>query len=121
MRQPLLAALLFVAVAVNAQPTAPAARTAAASSPNMPKAAMPHDMKHSMMGGMDQMQKMPSSGDVDKDFALMMKMHHQQGVKMAQMELDHGKSEPMKEMARKIIAAQNQEITAFDRWLATQK
>ena len=118
MRKPLIAALLLIAAAVNAQPMAP---TAASASTSRPKSAMPHDMKHSMMDGMDQMQKMPMSGDVDKDFAMMMKVHHQQAVKMAQMELDHGKSEPMKEMARKIIAAQNQEISAFDRWLATQK
>jgi uncharacterized protein (DUF305 family) len=102
----------------------------AASSPhksNMSHGAMqhgdgaPHDMKQSMMNGMEGMHKMSMTGDVDKDFAMMMKMHHQQGVKMAQMELSHGKSSAMKAMAKKIIAAQNKEITQLDNWLAKQK
>ena len=70
-----------------------------------------------MMGGMEKMQHMKSAGDTDKDFAMMMKMHHQQALDMAQMELDHGKSEEMKAMAKKIIAAQKKEIAEFDRWL----
>ena len=40
-------------------------------------------MKEAMMTGMDSMQKMPMSGDTDKDFAMMMKMHHQQALNMA--------------------------------------
>jgi len=79
------------------------------------------DMKQSMMSGMDSMQKMPMSGDTDKDFAMMMKIHHQGAVDMAEMELAHGKSPVMKAMAKKIIAAQKKEIAEFDRWLATQK
>ncbi len=78
-------------------------------------------MKKSMMTGMDGMQKMSMSGDTDKDFAMMMKMHHQQGVEMAEMELANGKSPAMKTMARNIIAAQKKEIAQFDKWLATQK
>ena len=64
---------------------------------------------------------MAMTGDTDKDFAMMMKMHHQQGVEMAQMEIDHGKSPAMKKMAKKIISAQNKEIRQFDQWLAKQK
>ena len=78
-------------------------------------------MKHSMMGSMDGMKNMPMSGDPDKDFAMMMKIHHQGAVDMAEMELAHGKSPAMKDMARKIIAAQKKEIAQFDRWLAAQK
>ena len=80
-----------------------------------------NDMKQSMMTSMDSMQKMQMSGDTDKDFAMMMKMHHQQGVEMAQMELAHGKSPAMKAMARQIIAAQKKEIAQFEQWLAKQK
>lgn len=93
----------------------------------MPSKDMQHSMmgsdgmKQSMMKSMDGMQKMPMSGNTDKDFAMMMKMHHQQGVEMAQMELMHGKSSAMKSMAKQIIAAQNKEIDRFDRWLAKQK
>lgn len=79
------------------------------------------DMMDSMIKGMGGMQKMQMSGETDKDFAMMMKMHHQQGVEMAQMELAKGKSAEMKAMAKSIIAAQNQEIVKFDQWLARQK
>ena len=82
---------------------------------------MPTDMRGAMMKGMDSMQKMPMSGDVDKDFAMMMKMHHQQALDMAQMELAQGKSTEMKAMARKIITAQKKEIAQFDAWLAKVK
>ena len=79
------------------------------------------DMKKSMTAGMDSMQKMPMSGDTDRDFAMMMKMHHQQGVDMARMQIAHGKSPAMKKMAKQIVTAQNKEIREFDLWLAKQK
>ena len=79
------------------------------------------DMKASMMMGMEGMQKMSMSGDTDKDFATMMKMHHQQALNMAEMELANGKSAEMKAMAKQIIAAQKKEIAQFDKWLAKQK
>ena len=59
----------------------------------MPSKGMQHSMmgsdgmKQSMMKGVDGMQKMQMTGDSDKDFAMMMKMHHQQGVEMAQMQI----------------------------------
>lgn len=76
------------------------------------------DMKQTMMMGMEGMQKMSMSGDTDRDFAMMMKMHHQQALNMAEMELKQGKSPEMKAMAKRIIAAQKKEIAQFDRWLA---
>ena len=79
------------------------------------------DMQKSMMSGMDKMQKMPMSGNTDKDFAMMMKLHHQQALNMAEMELANGKSAEMKAMAKQIIAAQRKEIAQFDKWLAKQK
>jgi uncharacterized protein (DUF305 family) len=52
---------------------------------------------------------------------MMMQLHHQQAVEMAEMEIAQGKSPAMKTMARQIIAAQKKEIAAFDAWLAKQK
>jgi uncharacterized protein (DUF305 family) len=71
--------------------------------------------------GMDGMSKMSMSTDPDKNFAMMMKMHHQKAIEMAQKELANGKSAEMKAMAKKIIAAQKHEIADFDQWLAQQK
>lgn len=78
-------------------------------------------MKSSMMMGMDSMNKMAMTGDTDKDFATMMKIHHQQAVDMSEMQLAHGKSPTMKTMARNIISAQKKEVAMFDQWLAKQK
>ena len=105
------------------------AQTAPAMAPsaNMPMGQMheggagQHDIKASMMIGMDGMQKMPMSDDTDKDFAMMMKLHHQQALNMAEMELANGKSSEMKAMAKQIIVAQKKEIAQFDKWLAEQK
>ena len=109
-----------------------AATQAQTVKPAMPSASMPQmqmqkgmagsgDMKQSMMMGMDSMQKMQMSGNTDKDFAMMMKIHHQGALEMAEMELAQGKSPEMKAMAKKIIAAQKKEIAEFDKWLAKQK
>ena len=117
-----LTAIWHVSAPAQAQ-TAPAmAPSASMPMGQMHKgAAGAHDMKASMMMGMDGMQKMTMSGDTDKDFAMMMKMHHQQALNMAEMELANGKSAEMKAMAKQIIVAQKKEIAQFDKWLAKQK
>lgn len=61
---------------------------------------------------------MAMTGDTDYDFAMMMRMHHEKGVKMAQKELDKGKDPDMRAAAKKIVEAQKKEIAEFDKWLA---
>ncbi len=73
------------------------------------------------MGMRKHMDAMKSSGDIDQDFAAMMRIHHQGAVDMAEMELKKGKDPQMKQMAKEIIAAQNKEIAQFDQWLAQHK
>lgn len=116
-----MAALWLSSTTVQAQPAMPMPAEVSAPKAGMHSGMMgPADMKQSMKAGMDGMQQMHSSGDTDKDFAMMMKMHHQQALDMAEMELAHGKSIELKAMARKIIAGQKKEIAQFDRWLAKQ-
>lgn len=62
--------------------------------------------------------QMKMTGDQDYDFAMMMRMHHVQGVKMAQKEIDKGKDPDMRAAAKKIVEAQKKEISEFDKWLA---
>jgi len=117
-----LTALWLASAPAQAQTAPPMAPSASMPMGQMHKGANgSHDMKASMMMGMDGMQKMQMSGDTDKDFAMMMKMHHQQALNMAEMELANGKSPEMKSMAKQIIAAQKKEIAQFDKWLAKQK
>jgi uncharacterized protein (DUF305 family) len=89
--------------------------------PGMSGMAAGGDMHGSMMGMMKSMESMKTTGDPDRDFAMMMKMHHQGAIDMAQMELKSGKDASLKAMAKKIIAAQQKEIKEFDQWLAKHK
>lgn len=87
--------------------------------PPMPHASMPQagmkgamagDMKQSMTAGMEQMQQMTMSGNTDKDFAMMMKIHHEGALDMAELQLANGKSPELKAMAKRTIAAQKMDI-----------
>ena len=61
---------------------------------------------------------MSMSGDPDKDFASMMIMHHGDGINMAKMQVQHGMSATLKQMAKKSIDEQTKEIGEFKKWLA---
>lgn len=88
---------------------------------NMPGMAAGGDMRSSMMGMMKSMDAMKMTGDTDRDFAMMMKVHHQGAIDMAQFELEHGKDPKMRAMAKQIIKAQQKEIAEIDRWLGKRK
>ncbi len=99
-----LALLATVGGACNSS-TEPAASTTTTTSKPMDHAGgSPSEQMHSMM--MQPMKNMNMSGNVDKDFATMMADHHQQGVDMARVEIEHGQSAEMKKMAQMIIDTQ---------------
>ena len=75
------------------------------------------DLKPMMMDMQDKMSAMKSSGNVDVDFAMMMRVHHQSAISMAEAELQNGKNPQMRVMAKDIIRAQKKEIAAFDKFL----
>lgn len=66
--------------------------------------------------GKGQQMRMPMSGNVDKDFAMMMSMHHQNAIDMIDVFAKHGKSPELKAMAMKMKAAQSQEIKQLARF-----
>jgi Domain of unknown function (DUF305) len=88
---------------------------------DMSKAMDSMEMHNSMMKGMKDMESMPASGDTDRDFAMMMKKHHQSALDMANVELQHGKDPNLRTMAKGIITSQTKEIKEFDNWLAKHK
>jgi uncharacterized protein (DUF305 family) len=59
-----------------------------------------------------------STGDVDRDFALMMIPHHRGAVEMAQAELRYGHNEQLRRLAQGIIVEQQQEIVVINQALA---
>jgi uncharacterized protein (DUF305 family) len=74
-----------------------------------------------MMQGMRGMRDMKPTGDIDKDFALLMKLHHEQALLMARAELKYGKSPRLKEMAEEIIDTQKEQIEMFENWLQRER
>lgn len=79
------------------------------------------ELTKSMQESQAKMQSMTMKGDTDHDFAEMMRMHHQAGVKMAEIELEHGTDPALKKMAQKIIASQKKDTKEFDHWLQEHK
>jgi uncharacterized protein (DUF305 family) len=53
------------------------------------------------------------TGDVDKDFVVMMIPHHQGAIDMAKAVLRYGKNEQVRRLAQEIIIEQEQEIAAM--------
>jgi len=74
--------------------------------------------KMETMDAMDEkMKEMKMTGNTDKDFAMMMIIHHQIAVTMAEGEVSNGQHPEIKNMAQQMIADQNKEITEFQSWL----
>ena len=77
----------------------------------------PMKMHMTMQESQKKMSEMQMSGDADRDFAMMMREHHQHGIDMAKAEVESGKDPEMVKEAKKIIASQQKDIQKFDAWL----
>ena len=110
-----VASLAWAAVAVAA-PTAMAQTQA--HQQHGTSASSPMDMKSMMKEMNDKMNSMPMTGKPDIDFAMMMRVHHEGAIHMAQAELKAGKEPQMRKMAQKVISAQKKEIVELDKFLA---
>ena len=108
-------ALLLPAAYAQTQEAMPAMHGRMAASPAL---AGGMDMKAMMKDMSGKMSSMPMSGDQDVDFAMMMRIHHQGAIDMANAELSNGKDPQMKKMAKAIISAQKREIAQFDAYVA---
>jgi uncharacterized protein (DUF305 family) len=78
------------------------------------------DFKQAQMDMMKNM-TMEFSGDADVDFARSMIPHHQGAIDMAKLELKYGKDPELRQMAEKIIKAQEKEQKDFKAFLQKQK
>lgn len=74
-----------------------------------------------LMDGMEEMNKQMMTGmmaeDIDVAFVCGMIPHHQSAVNMAKAELAHGDDEWAKDLAQKVIDAQQEEISDMLTWL----
>lgn len=117
-----VAALAVLSFAAQAQSSAmPHAMPKAGEMPAQSGMSAPGmDMKSMMADMNEKMTMMKPSGNVDVDFAMMMRVHHQSAITMAEAELQNGKDPQMRAMAKNIINAQKKEIAVFDKFLAKQ-
>ena len=76
------------------------------------------DMQAMMKANDEKMASMKMTGDPDVDFAMMMRVHHQGAIDMAEAELRDGKNAQMRKLAKDIVAAQKREIAQLDKFLA---
>lgn len=69
-------------------------------------------------GGMSGEMQMESSGDADIDFARAMIVHHEGAIDMSKTVLAEGDDPDIRGLASRIVAAQEEEITFLEAWLA---
>ena len=62
------------------------------------------------------MQGMKMTGDVDRDFAAMMAIHHRQAIRMAEIEIANGSNAKLKAMAEKMRKDQAAEIKKLEQF-----
>jgi uncharacterized protein (DUF305 family) len=75
------------------------------------------ELHQAMSKSMQEMHSMNMTGDIDRDFATMMRHHHQSGIEMARVQARDGKDPELRRQAQKIIDSQKKEIAELDRWL----
>lgn len=71
-----------------------------------------------MHTNMAQMNAMKMTGDADHDFAMMMSMHHQGAIDMANQELKSGIDQTIKAMAQTITTSQTKEKAQLAQFLS---
>jgi uncharacterized protein (DUF305 family) len=74
-----------------------------------------------MKSSKSKMQTTKTSGDIDKDFATLMSMHHQQGIEMAKLEKQYGKDTKLKPMAERIMMEHEKDVKELKNWMQNNK
>jgi len=78
-------------------------------------------LKESIDKMMSQMKSMTPTGDPDNDFAMMMMVHHQGAVDMAQVQINNGTDTSLVAIARHIDSTSKKQIAELDSFLVKNK
>lgn len=113
MKQWAIGIVLAAAGAAWAAPPPPPPPGQAAAPPPASTQAFQNAMDK-MHGGMD----VTYTGDADRDFVAGMIPHHQGAIDMAQVELQYGRDPKIRQLAARIISAQEHEIEMMKAWAA---
>lgn len=70
---------------------------------------------------MNDMNQLPLTGDPDRDFALLLKSHHQGGIDLAQAQLRIGTDNALKDVAQQIVQTQKPEVESLQAYLDSIK
>jgi hypothetical protein len=96
----------------------PASPPSAAQEPGLPDGPFYRANGIAMERMHAEMHRGPWSGDIDRDFLVMMIPHHQGAVDMAELLLRYGRDPLVRMIAEKVIAGQQTEISAMRARLA---
>jgi uncharacterized protein (DUF305 family) len=74
-----------------------------------------------MRAAMERMQRdmaaMPMTGDADRDWAMMMRRHHEAAIEMSRAHHGAGRDREIERMAQKAIEDQTRDIRQIDEWM----
>lgn len=113
MKRPILILLALFAIAVGATMLYLGQRDrghAAARPAPAPASGPSAEMMGAMHRMHDAVNKVPMTGDIDRDFVALMVPHHQSAVEMARVYLEHGKDPELRRLSENVIASQEAEI-----------
>ena len=113
-----LALALLQPMAWGQSPANPASAAGSSSMQGSGMGKQGMDMQAMMKDNSDKMASLKMTGNADVDFAMMMRVHHQGAIDIAEAELRDGKNAQMRKMAKDMIAAQKNEIAQFEKFLA---
>lgn len=74
------------------------------------------DFAKKQMDKMMQSMNMEHGSDIDKEFAMMMSMHHQQGIEMARDYLKVSAADETKNVANRTINANSEDLKKLSKW-----
>jgi len=85
---------------------------------NKDKKSTSGDNSKKLMESMNAMMNpdMKMTGDADKDFVIMMILHHQGAIEMAGVEINNGTDQEIKMMAQEILKKQKAEVDQMKEW-----